>query len=937
MTGFTDRHIGPDKQQQSKMLSYLGYQNLQELISACVPDSIRSGTLKNSEALSEVEALDLLKEISAKNKTYRSLIGSGWNNSFTPAVIRRNLIENPAWYTAYTPYQPEISQGRLEMLLTFQTMISDLVGLEIANASMLDEATAAAEAMTMLQRIDKTERKSFFVDANSHPQTIAVIKTRAEPLGIDLRIEDINNIDPESLFGALLTHPSSTGEVINLKPIIDQLDQADIKVAVSTDLLACCLITPPGELGAAVVVGSAQRFGVPLGFGGPHAGFIATLEKYARSLPGRLVGVSKDSNDKPAYRLALQTREQHIRREKATSNICTAQALLANVAAAYAAWHGPDGLKEIATRVHGFACLTADALRSEGFEVSDSFFDTIKVVTGENTDSIISECLKAEINIRRIDSTHIGISFDETTTLETVNDLVVSFGVNKFETEIPPIQLSSELLRASKYLEHPNFNSYHSEHEMLRWLRKLSDKDLALDRTMIPLGSCTMKLNAAAEMEPISWNELANIHPYAPTDQHLGYDQIIQELENYLIEITGYDKISLQPNAGSQGEYAGLLAIKKWHASQGEDHRNICLIPSSAHGTNAASAVLAGLKVEVVKCDDNGNIDISDLQVKIDKNSDSLAALMMTYPSTHGVYEATVSEVCKKVHDAGGQVYTDGANLNALVGIAKPGEFGSDVSHLNLHKTFCIPHGGGGPGVGPVGVAEHLAPFLPGHPIKDTGGSKDIVVSSAPWGSASILAISWMYIKMMGSVGLTNATEVAVLSANYIAKKLSSRYEVLYTGENGLIAHECLIDIRPITEASGVTNADIAKRLADYGFHAPTMSFPVPGTLMIEPTESESLNEIDRFCDAMLSIHDEILELAEKSIDLDNSVLRNAPHTAEILLADDWDRPYSRQQAAYPLDYLRETKYFPAVGRVDEAHGDRNLNCTCLPIEYYAE
>jgi len=937
MTNFADRHIGISAEDQEQMLSDLQYSNLDDLIDSAVPDSIRSQKLSHKDPLSENEALQKIQAYAKENQVFTSLIGTGWNNSFTPAVVRRNMIENPAWYTAYTPYQPEISQGRLEMLLTFQTMISDLTGCELANASMLDEASAAAEAMTMLQRIDKSDRINFFIDESSHPQTIAVIKTRAEPLNINITIGDPTKVeDFNEYFGALITHPASTGELRDIEPVIAKLHEGNTKVAVSTDLLACCLIKPPGECGADVVVGSAQRFGVPMGFGGPHAGFIATSEKNARALPGRLVGVSKDSADRPAYRLTLQTREQHIRREKATSNICTAQALLANVATAYAAWHGPKGLKTIAEEVHNHTCHIADVLNSDGFETSDTFFDTITVKTNGKTQQVLNKCLEAKINLRPIDGNTVGISLDETTTPEIVEQLLAAFDIQEEKvTSSVTKRIPDNLRRTSAFLTHPNFNSFQTEHEMLRWLRKLSDKDLALDRTMIPLGSCTMKLNAAAEMEPITWDAFANIHPYAPVEQTTGYRKLIAELEEALVEITGYHKISLQPNAGSQGEYAGLIAIRKWHESQGESERNICLIPSSAHGTNAASAVLAGMKVVVVKCDDKGNIDIADLDSQIESNKDSLAALMITYPSTHGVYEATVKQVCAKVHAAGGQVYTDGANLNALVGLAKPGEFGSDVSHLNLHKTFCIPHGGGGPGVGPVGVAKHLAPFLPGHPVVEIEGNNDIVIASAPFGSAGILPISWMYIQMMGSVGLTDATKIAVLSANYIAKRLSDYYPILYIGEDGSVAHECIIDIRPITNETGVTNTDIAKRLADYGFHAPTMSFPVPGTLMIEPTESESLKELNRFCEAMIAIHSEISEVRRGEYDIEESVLRNAPHPIQDLIDDNWSRKYSRNKAAYPVNSLSKDKYFPPIGRIDDAHGDRNLNCTCLPVEAY--
>ncbi len=941
---FARRHIGLDDHDRTKMLAELGYSTASELLETAVPDSIVDSSLLDiPAALTEQEALKRLADIASQNKVFTSLIGTGWNDCITPAVIRRNMVENPAWYTSYTPYQPEISQGRLEMLLMFQTMVADLVGCEVANASMLDEATAAAEAMTMLRRIDKSERDKFFVDQDCHPQTIGVIETRANPLGIELVIGDpqteLVNDAIDQFYGAILAQPGSSGTVTDLGPLIERLHQANSLVAVTTDLLACTLITPPGELGADIVVGSAQRFGVPLGFGGPHAGFIATAHKHARTLPGRLVGVSIDSEGNPAYRLALQTREQHIRREKATSNICTAQALLANVAAAYAAWHGPEGLTAIAQRIQQLTCSLAAGLTAVGFRSQDHFFDTLTVATPGKADQIVQAAAARQINLRPIDSDHVGLSLDETSTPELVDDLIAIFADGASPTPTPESGksvLPEALRRTSRFLTHPNFSRYHTEHEMLRWLRKLSDRDLALDRTMIPLGSCTMKLNAAAEMEPISWPEFANIHPFAPDSQTVGYRQLIAEVEDALTEITGYDQVSLQPNAGSQGEYAGLLAIRAWHHANGDDQRTVCLIPASAHGTNAASAVLAGMKVVVVACDESGNVDMDDLRQKIENHATDLAALMITYPSTHGVYEATVGEVCELVHNAGGQVYTDGANLNALVGVAKPGSFGSDVSHLNLHKTFCIPHGGGGPGVGPVGVAKHLAPYLPGHPVvKDERAGNGPVVSAAPWGSAGILPISWMYIQMMGPDGLRRATEGAVLAANYIAFRLQGHYPVLYTGNKGLVAHECIIDLRAIDAETGVTNDDVAKRLADYGFHAPTMSFPVAGTLMIEPTESESLAEIERFCDAMIAIRAEIDAVAADGGDADNSILRNAPHTAATLLSDTWDRSYSRQQAAFPLPGMSADKYFPPVGRVNNAHGDRNLACSCPPLEMY--
>lgn len=934
---FADRHISLTDDDRAKMLADLGYSSASDLLEAAVPEGIQmSGPLQVPDAMTETEALAALRTIADKNTVATSLIGTGWNDCITPPVVRRNMIESPAWYTAYTPYQPEISQGRLEMLLVFQTMVADLTGCDLANASMLDESTAAAEAMTLLRRAGRSKGNGFFVDADCHPQTIAVVQTRAEPLGIEITVGDpATELDATAVFGALLAQPGSSGRLIDVEPIITALHEAGALAAVTTDLLACTLITPPGELGADVVVGSAQRFGVPMGFGGPHAGFIATREKMARSLPGRLVGVSIDSAGEPAYRLALQTREQHIRREKATSNICTAQALLANVAAAYACWHGPEGLTQIAERVRGLTAATSVALFNAGFPTNESFFDTLTVAATGQAEAIVATAAASGVNLRPIDSDTVGLSFDETSTVETVNAVLASFGINEPVTDgftaQPVVQP-----RTSDFLTDDRFHKFHSEHEMLRWLRKLSDRDLALDRTMIPLGSCTMKLNATAEMEPISWPEFASIHPFAPADQSAGYRQLITELENTLAEITGYDRVSLQPNAGSQGEYAGLLAIRGYHHSRGDHDRTICLIPSSAHGTNAASAVLAGMKVVVVACDERGDVDIADLKAKIAEHGEHLASLMITYPSTHGVYEETVGDICAMVHDAGGQVYTDGANLNALVGVARPGRFGSDVSHLNLHKTFCIPHGGGGPGVGPIGVGEHLAPFLPGHPVVTEAGPVEMgPVSGAPWGSAGILPISWMYIQLMGPDGLRRATEGAVLAANYVARRLQEHFPVLYTGPNGLVAHECIIDVRPITEATDVSVDDIAKRLADCGFHAPTMSFPVAGTLMIEPTESESLDELERFCQAMILIKSEIDQVASGDVAIEDSPLRHAPHTAAVLLADEWDRGYTRRQAAFPLPGMDADKYFPPVGRLDNAHGDRNLACSCPPLSAY--
>ncbi len=951
-TAFETRHLGLEGDDEAKALALVGFSSADELLREAVPEVIRlDDALDVPGPETETEALAALRRIADRNQVLTSLIGQGWHDTITPAAIRRNMIENPAWYTAYTPYQPEISQGRLEMLTVFQTMVADLTGCELANASLLDEATAAAEAMQMLRRLDKTKRSAFFVDADSHPQTKAVIATRAEPLGIELIVGDpetdlVSGDVAETVFGAFVTHPGSSGRIRDLAPIIEATHAGGARIAVSTDLLACTLLTPPGELGADVVVGSAQRFGVPMGFGGPHAGFLATAQSHARSLPGRLVGVSVDAHGDAAYRLALQTREQHIRRDKATSNICTAQALLANVAAAYACWHGPDGLRAMALRIEALTDALVVLLDGSGHEVvSGPGFDTVTVRVDDGVEAVLADARAAGFNLRRVDDTCVGVSFDETSTSHTLEAVArAAFGLSvevdhsTFTQPDEPVAIPEGFRRTSPFLTDERFHRFRSEHEMLRWLRRLSDRDLALDRTMIPLGSCTMKLNAAAEMEPITWPEFAGMHPFAPADQREGYVELITELERTLAEITGYAAVSLQPNAGSQGEYAGLLAIRAYHRSRGDEQRTICLIPSSAHGTNAASAVMAGLDVKVVACDDAGNIDLADLRAKIADAGEQLAALMITYPSTHGVYEETVVEVCAAVHDAGGQVYTDGANLNALVGIARPGRFGSDVSHLNLHKTFCIPHGGGGPGVGPIGVAAHLAPFLPGHPeVADlVPGADDTLavgpVSAAPWGSAGILPISWMYCRMMGPAGLRRATAVAVLAANYVAKRLAEHYPILYTGPDGLVAHECIIDIRPLHEATGVTVDDIAKRLADLGFHAPTMSFPVAGTLMVEPTESESLAELDRFCDAMALIAAEIDDIAEGRISADDSPLRHAPHTAAVVMADDWERAYPRSQAV-PGSLVDH--YFPPVGRVDNAHGDRNLVCSCPPLDAY--
>ncbi len=927
MTTFSNRHIGLRDADVAHMLEALGYDTAADLMSKAVPESIQiNDTLKVPGPLSESEALAKIKALADRNTLTESLIGGGWNDTITPPVILRNMLENPAWYTAYTPYQPEISQGRLEMLLVFQTMIADLTGCELANASMLDEATAAAEAMTLLRRVTKSKLNGFFVDAECHTSTINVVKTRAKPLGIELTIGDpATDLAAGDVFGALLAQTGTSGRLLDLAPLIAQCQEAGAGVAVTTDLLACCLLTPPGELGADVVVGSAQRFGVPLGYGGPHAGFMAARNSHARSLPGRLVGVSVDANGDPALRLALQTREQHIRREKATSNICTAQALLANVAAAYACWHGPDGLTAIAERLNGYAGQLAAAATDAGLTVTTEFFDTVTVDAPGRADEIVAAAVAAGLNLRKINDDRVCVNFDEVSTDSTVAKVLDVFGLPAADS--PADGVPSTQARSSEFLTDGRFHSFRSETEMMRWLRKLADRDLALDRTMIPLGSCTMKLNAAAEMDPITWPEFASIHPLAPDAQATGYLELIKDLEEALCEITGYDAVSLQPNAGSQGEYAGLLAIKAYHDSRGDSQRDLCLIPASAHGTNAASAVLAGMRVGVVACTASGDVDLIDLKTKLDANADTVAAIMITYPSTHGVYEQDVRAICNMVHEAGGQVYTDGANLNALVGFAKPGQFGSDVSHLNLHKTFCIPHGGGGPGVGPIGVREHLAPFLPG------AGSGP--VSGAHYGSAGILPITWMYLQMMGPDGLRAATEAAVLSANYLAHRLREHFPILYSGPGGLVAHECIVDFRPITAQTGVTVDDVAKRLADCGFHAPTMSFPVAGTLMVEPTESEPLAELDRFVAAMAMIRSEIDDIAAGAVDVEQSALRHAPHTAKILLADEWEHPYSRQQAAFPLPGMDQDKYFPPVGRVDNAYGDRNLACSCPPLDAY--
>jgi len=929
---FVDRHIGPTPDEQRHMLSVVGASSLEVLLAETVPDSIRlldALPLPGPRTVEDV--LAELRGIAATNHQRVSLIGQGYYGTICPPVVQRNVLENPGWYTAYTPYQPEISQGRLEALLNFQTMISELTGFELANASLLDEATAAAEAMTMARRTSKAASDRFVVHHDTHPQIINVLATRAEPVGIELVVGDVDDIDG-GCFGLLLSLPTSTGAVTDWRAAIERAHAAGAIVVVATDLLACVVTTPPAALGADIAIGSAQRFGVPMGFGGPHAAFIATSDAAARSLPGRLVGVSTDTEGRPALRLALQTREQHIRREKATSNICTAQVLLANMAGFYATWHGPEGLVRIAARVHRLTDIAAAGLRAAGASlVHDTWFDTLSVACA--ADEVIAAGHAAGIDLRKVDDGHVAFSLDETTTLDVVARVLALFGAT-VPADVEGVVDGLPARRTGEFLTQTVFQRYHSEHEMLRYLRRLCDKDLAMDRTMIPLGSCTMKLNATAEMMPITWPEFANVHPFAPDDETAGYRTLIDQLEQMLVAVTGYDAVSLQPNAGSQGEYAGLLAIRAYHRSRGDAERTVCLIPSSAHGTNAASAVMAGLSVVVVACDEHGNVDVADLRSKAAAAGPRLAAAMVTYPSTHGVFEAAIREICEVVHEHGGQVYVDGANLNALVGMAQPGKFGADVSHLNLHKTFCIPHGGGGPGVGPVAVRAHLARFLPGHPL--VRGQAAGPVSAAPHGSAGILPISWVYIALMGAEGLRAATAAAILNANYIATRLQDAFPVLYRGEHGRVGHECILDLRGITKDTGVTVDDVAKRLMDYGFHAPTMSFPVSGTLMIEPTESETLRELDRFCDAMLAIRAEIDRVVAGDWPLELSPLRLAPHTAEDLLGD-WDRPYSREVGAYPVATLRAAKYFPPVSRIDAAYGDRHLICTCEPLEAYAE
>ncbi|KTT53707.1 glycine dehydrogenase [Pseudomonas oryzihabitans] len=938
---FVPRHIGPRELDEIAMLNLLGYESLDAMTAQVIPESIKGTSVLDLPAgLSEADALAELRAIAGKNRLLKSLIGQGYYNTHTPAPILRNLLENPAWYTAYTPYQPEISQGRLEALLNFQTLIGDLTGMPVANASLLDEGTAAAEAMTFCKRLAKNKAGAFFASVHCHPQTLDVLRTRAEPLGIEVVVGVETEIEDHGrFFGALFQYPMTTGEIRDYRESIQAFQAAGALVAMAADLLALTLLTPPGELGADVAIGTAQRFGVPLGFGGPHAAYFATQDKYKRDMPGRVVGVSIDRHGNPAYRLALQTREQHIRREKATSNICTAQVLLANIASMYAVYHGPEGLTRIATRVQRLTSLLAAGLQRLGHETQHTAFDTLTLVFGARTAALHEAARARGYNLREVSAEALGVSLDETSTLADVQALLEILADGKPAPQVAElgdaqgVEVPAALQRQSAFLTHPVFASHRSETELMRYLRKLADKDLALDRTMIPLGSCTMKLNAASEMIPVTWAEFGGIHPFAPADQAEGYAQLTTELEAMLCAATGYDAVSLQPNAGSQGEYAGLLAIRAYHASRGQGERDVCLIPASAHGTNPATASMVDMRVVVVACDKRGNVDLDDLRAKAEQHSERLAALMITYPSTHGVFEEAIREICQVVHDHGGQVYIDGANMNAMVGLCAPGQFGGDVSHLNLHKTFCIPHGGGGPGVGPIGVKAHLAPFLPGHARLER---KEGAVCAAPYGSASILPISWMYLKMMGSAGLTRASQIAILSANYIARRLEEHYPVLYSGTGGLVAHECILDLRPLKDSSGVTVDDVAKRLIDFGFHAPTMSFPVAGTLMIEPTESESKQELDRFCDAMIAIREEIRALEAGTLDPQDNPLKNAPHTAREL-AGEWTHPYSREQAVFPLPSLVDGKYWPPVARIDNVYGDRNLVCSCPPIEAYGE
>ncbi|MCL2551782.1 MAG: aminomethyl-transferring glycine dehydrogenase [Actinomycetia bacterium] len=944
---FARRHIGPDAEAQAKMLAQVGFGSLDELTAAAVPDTIKSAeALGLPAALTEAEVIAELRALADRNQVLAPMIGLGYYGTFTPPVILRNVMENPSWYTAYTPYQPEISQGRLEALLNFQTMVADLTGLPTSGASLLDEGTAAAEAMALSRRVGKVKNGVFLVDADTFPQTVAVIETRAEPTGVEVVVADLSDGIPaeaaeRGVFGVLLQYPGASGAVRDLRPVIEQAHELGAVVTVAADLLALTLLTSPGALGADIAVGTTQRFGVPMGFGGPHAGYMAVRDAYARNLPGRLVGVSVDADGDKAYRLALQTREQHIRREKATSNICTAQVLLAVMAGMYAVYHGPDGLAAIARRTHRYAAVLAAALRGAGLETEhDAFFDTLTVRVPGKAAGVVEAAREAGVNLRLTDADRVGVACDETTNRAQLAAVLAAFGAPAADLDALDAAtadaLPAALARTEPYLTHPVFHQHRSETAMLRYLRRLADRDYALDRGMIPLGSCTMKLNATTEMEPVTWPEFGALHPFAPAEQAAGYLELIHGLEDQLAEVTGYDKVSLQPNAGSQGELAGLLAVRAYHRANGDTGRTVCLIPSSAHGTNAASAVMAGMKVVVVRTGQNGDVDVDDLHAKIEQHRASLAVLMVTYPSTHGVFEDNITDICAAVHDAGGQVYVDGANLNALVGLARPGRFGADVSHLNLHKTFCIPHGGGGPGVGPVAVRAHLAPYLPNHPLQPAAGPETGVgpVSAAPWGSAGILPISWTYVRLMGAEGLKQATQMAVLGANYVAKRLEPHFPVLYTGPGGLVAHECIVDLRPLSKDTGVSVDDIAKRLIDYGFHAPTMSFPVAGTLMIEPTESEDLAELDRFCDAMIAIRGEIDRVSGGEWPADDNPLHNAPHTAAAL-GGAWTHPYSRQEAVFPAGVSAADKYWPPVRRIDGAFGDRNLVCSCPPLDAY--
>ncbi|MAO57090.1 MAG: glycine dehydrogenase (aminomethyl-transferring) [Rhodospirillaceae bacterium] len=942
---FAGRHNGPRPDEVKEMLEVLGLSSLDDLVKATVPPSILKPGGYEAPAMTEAQALARLREMADRNVIAKSMIGMGYSGCITPPVILRNVLENPGWYTAYTPYQAEISQGRMEALMNYQQTVIDLTGMELANASLLDEGTAAAEAMTLMRRVGKAKGGTLFVDAGCHPQTIAVIETRAAPLGIPVTVGDpMTDLETglgDEVYGVVLQYPATDGSVRDFRALTEKAHEAGALVTVAADLLSLVLLTPPGEWGADIVVGSAQRFGVPMGFGGPHAAFMAAKDAFKRTLPGRLIGVSVDSRGKPAYRMALQTREQHIRREKATSNICTAQVLLANIAGMYAVYHGPDGLKRIAGAVQALTAALAAGLKAGGVTLAnETFFDTVTADLGDKgkADMVAAAAREANINLRNFGDGRIGVSLDETTTNADVIAVLAAFGIQDADIDAnAPGGIPADLARTSGFMDHPVFHSHRSETAMMRYLRKLEGKDLALNRAMIPLGSCTMKLNAAAEMIPITWPEFGQIHPFAPADQVQGYKEMIDDLERMLCEITGFDAVSLQPNAGSQGEYAGLLVIRAYHHSRGDTERDVCLIPSSAHGTNPASAVMAGMKVVVVGCDEDGNVDVADLKTKAEEHKDNLAALMVTYPSTHGVFEEAIEEICEIIHSNGGQVYMDGANLQAMVGLCRPGTFGPDVAHMNLHKTFCIPHGGGGPGVGPIGVGEHLAPFLPGSPVVGGAGGGDSVgaVAAAPWGSASILPISWAYIAMMGGEGLIRATQIGILNANYVAKKLAGYYDCLYTGKNGFVAHECIVDTRPLKDEHGITVDDIAKRLIDYGFHAPTMSWPVAGTLMVEPTESEPKEELDRFVEAMIAIAEEAKKVGAGDWPADDNPLVNAPHTVDVVTGDDWAHAYSRQQAAFPVPGLLQDKYWSPVGRVDNVYGDRHVVCTCPPLEAY--